>query len=173
MRWRGHHGERVWKGQIVWGSTLAEVLAELRIPPDLACHETVVGDEIRYIHRSVEGDEIYFVASGVPEARRFLCTFRAKGKMPEFWWPDTGRTEPVAVYEERGESTAIPLAVWTPTDRCSWFSLRRFPARRTAWFQSGGTAMEISGLAAKPAPETQLLHEFARRFIPAGSQGRI
>ena len=63
-----------------------------------------VGEEIRYIHRNVDGDEVYFVASGVPEARRFLCTFRVKGRRPELWWPDTGRTETVAVYNEQEET---------------------------------------------------------------------
>ncbi len=108
-------------GKVIWGRTLGEVLGELRIPPDFACHEATVGEEIRYIHRSVEGDEVYFVASGVPEARRFLCTFRVRGKTPELWWPDTGRTEPVVVFKEQREegafiprseeSTFIPLSL--------------------------------------------------------------
>ena len=31
------------------------------------------------------------------------CTFRVGGKRPQFWHPDTGRTEPVAVYSTTKE----------------------------------------------------------------------
>ena len=92
---------RCGNGKVMWGRPLAEVLRELRTPPDFACHDVTVGEDIRYIHRTVDGDDIYFVASAVPETRRFLCTFRVKGRRPEMWWPDTGRTEPVAVYDEQ------------------------------------------------------------------------
>ena len=73
------------------------------------------------IHRNIDGDEVYFVASGVPEARRFLCNFRVKAKAPELWWPDTGRTEAVVVFKQQREegafiarseeSTFIPLSL--------------------------------------------------------------
>jgi hypothetical protein len=158
------------KGRIVWGVSLSEVLAALGIPPDFACHETVVGDEIRYIHRSVEGGEIYFVASGVSHARRFLCTFRTKGKLPEFWWPDTGRTEPVAVYDERGDSTAIPLSL---DPYGSVFVVFRSDASpltdRMVSIRRNG--LEISGLAVKPAPETQLLYECGTVHARPGVKG--
>src|ERR1019366_4961465 len=47
------------KGHIVWGIPLAQVLEGLETRPDFDCHDTAVGDEIRYIHRWVEGGEIY------------------------------------------------------------------------------------------------------------------
>jgi hypothetical protein len=145
-------------GKVVWGRPLAEVLGELDTRPDFACHHVAVGEEIRYIHRSFEGDDLYFVASAVPEARRFLCTFRVKGKRPELWWPDTGRTEKVAVYDEREGSTLIPLTL----DPCgSVFVLFRAGAAPLAerMVSIRRKGVEISGLADKPAPETQLQHE--------------
>ena len=124
---------RCGNGKVIWGRPLAEVLGELGTRPDFACHHVAVGEEIRYIHRNVEGDDLYFVASGVPEARRFLCTFRVKGKRPELWWPDTGRTETVAVYNERGwrhadPAHAGPLRV----------GVRGFPCWRRAAGRPGG-----------------------------------
>jgi hypothetical protein len=98
-------------GKVIWGKLLRGVLAEQGVPPDFACDDGVaVGEEIRYIHRNIEGDEVYFVASGVPEARRFLCTFRISGKTPELWWPDTGRIEAVSVFKEEQGRTSIPLS---------------------------------------------------------------
>ena len=158
------------KGQIAWGVPLSEVLEALGTPPDFACHKTVVGDEIRYIHRSVEGAEIYFVASGVAEARRFLCTFRCKGKLPELWWPDTGRIEPVAVYDERDGRTAIPLSL---DPYGSVFVVFRSDASpgvdRIVSLRRNG--LEISGLARKPAPETQLLYECGMVHARPGVKG--
>jgi len=98
-------------GRVIWGKLLRGVLAQQGVPPDFACDDEVtVGEEIRYIHRNIEGDEVYFVASGVPEARRFLCTFRVSGKTPELWWPDTGRIEGVSVFKEEQGRTSIPLS---------------------------------------------------------------
>ena len=37
------------------------------------------------------------------------CIFRVKGKRPEFWHPDTGRIEPVAVYDEVEDGTRMPI----------------------------------------------------------------
>jgi hypothetical protein len=149
---------RYGKGKVVWGKPLADVLAGLDARPDFACVGVTPGEEIRYIHRHIDGDDLYFVASALPEARRFLCTFRVKGKRPELWWPDTGRIEPIAVYEERADSTMIPLAL----DPCgSVFVVFRGSSAsltdRVISLRRNG--VELSGLAPTPAPETQLRHE--------------
>jgi hypothetical protein len=158
------------KGHVVWGVPLAQILGELETPPDFACHQTTVGDEIRYIHRSVDGAEIYFVASAVPQARRFLCTFRSKGKMPELWWPDTGRIETVAIYDERDGRTAIPL---TLDPHGSVFVVFRSDASpdtdRIVSLRHNG--LEVSGLGRKPAPETQLLCECGTVHTRQGGKG--
>ena len=56
------------------------------------------------------GAEIYFVASNSPQAREATCTFRVAGLRPEFWRPETGEIEPVAVYEQTGGMTRIPIS---------------------------------------------------------------
>ncbi len=148
---------RVGKGKVVWGKPLAEVLASLNVPPDFACRDATVGEQIRYIHRNLDGVDIYFVASAVPQAKRFLCTFRAKGKRPELWWPDSGRIESVAVYDVRDEGVILPLDL----DPCgSVFVIFRegdAPSRdRVVSLRIND--VEVSGLARAPVPEIQLLH---------------
>ena len=93
---------RVGKGRVFWGDSVLAILPKLGAPRDFECYEATVGEEIRFIHRNINGDDFYFVASGVAEARSFLCTFRidAKGKRPELWWPDSGRIEPITVFNE-------------------------------------------------------------------------
>jgi hypothetical protein len=156
------------KGNVVWGRSILDVLRRLDAPPDFACHETLVGDEIRYIHRRVGGNEVYFVASGVPEARRFLCTFRSKGMRPELWWPDTGRTEPVVVYDEGRNGTQIPLSLDPHGSVFVVFRAGVAPGPdRVVSLRRDDT--EISGLAAKPVPEMQIQHEScAVHFNKAG-----
>ncbi len=158
---------RCGNGKVIWGRPLEEVLGDLDTHPDFACHHVTVGEEIRYIHRNFEGDDLYFVASAVPEACRFLCTFRVKGKRPELWWPDTGRTETVAVYSERESSTVIPLTL----DPCgSVFVLFRAGAAPLAdpVVSIRRAGVELSGLAPKPAPEIQLQHEPAALDLNSG-----
>lgn len=93
---------RFGKGRVLWGEPFGDLLTTHGILPDFDCYAAAVGEEIRFIHRNRNGDDFYFIASGSPEARTFLCTFRVscKGKRPEFWWPDSGRIEPVSVWNE-------------------------------------------------------------------------
>jgi hypothetical protein len=106
---------RCGKGRIIWGKTPQSVLAEMGVPPDFRSSAGPPPDviptapAIRYIHRAVDGTDIFFVANGFAEAVELQCVFRVKGKRPEFWWPDTGRIEPVAVYDEVGEGTRMPI----------------------------------------------------------------
>ena len=116
-----------------------------------------MNEQIRYIHRTSGEDDIYFVASAFPEAKRFLCTFRVKGKPPELWWPDTGRIEPIAVYEERGDTTVVPLAL-DPFGSVFVVFRGGDPRGRTRWFPSGAMAWRFP--ASLPAlPDIQLQHE--------------
>jgi hypothetical protein len=108
-------------GRVFWGEALSNTMLELGTPPDFDCYEAAVGEEIRFIHRSINGDDFYFVASGVAEAKTFLCTFRpgGKGKRPELWWPDSGRIEPISVFTEFSTSGALTSAGRARTPRVS------------------------------------------------------
>ena len=54
---------------------------------------------VDYIHRRDGPAEIYFVANGKPEAVTAQTAFRVTGRVPELWWPDSGKIEAAAVYE--------------------------------------------------------------------------
>ena len=151
-----HYG----KGKVVWGKPLVDVLGALDTPPDFTCKNVAVNEQIRYIHRHDHGADIYFVASAFPEAKRFQCTFRVKSKKPELWWPDTGRIESVAVYEQAGNTTVMPLAL---DPYGSVFVVFRHdeteqPERVISIRRDG---VEISGVAPRPIPSIQLQHEAA------------
>ncbi len=98
-------GELWGQGKVLTGKSAEEVLAGAGIGKDFDAPSYV-----RWIHRSVEGAEVYFVASNSPQPREAVCTFRVAGLRPEFWRPETGEVEPVAVYEQSGGTTRIPIS---------------------------------------------------------------
>ncbi|MFA6174119.1 MAG: glycosyl hydrolase [Kiritimatiellales bacterium] len=82
----------------------SRVLAQSGLPPDFKAEPN-----LRYIHKKLGDTDIYFVANPETNAVESLCAFRITGKQPELWWPDTGRMETAAVYEEKAGVTQVPL----------------------------------------------------------------
>ena len=101
--------EELWGpgGKVVSNKTPEEMLAQAGIGKDF---EGPAG--IRWIHREA-GDEphIYFVANASPQPREVVCEFAMAGFRPEFWRPESGRIEPVAVYEQTPDGKLrIPIS---------------------------------------------------------------
>jgi hypothetical protein len=97
-------GELWGKGKVLTGRSPEQALTGIGVGPDFSAPPF-----IRWIHRSVGDTEIYFVASRNPQPTEVTCAFRVAGKLPELWRPETGRIEPVAVYEQAGGTTRIPV----------------------------------------------------------------
>ena len=49
------------------------------------------GQPLNHIHRRLADADLYFVANPQPYELTATCSFRVTGKMPEFWWPESGR----------------------------------------------------------------------------------
>lgn len=96
-------------GVVVWGKSLAAVLADLRVPPDFQPRANTPGWPLRCIHRCVNGDDFYFVANANPRPLQVECLFGVAGKRPEFWHPDTGQTERPAIWRQDGTRTLVQL----------------------------------------------------------------
>jgi hypothetical protein len=94
------------KGRVIWGKTVEQVLAEMHIPPD---YEASPGARTDFIHRVVGETDIYFVSNQRYQTIEVDCTFRVAGKVPELWYPDTGKIVPVPVYRVAAGRTIIPL----------------------------------------------------------------
>jgi hypothetical protein len=97
------------KGKIVWGKTPSDLLASTGLPPDFAAQTRHAGPVIRYTHRVLEDTDIFFAASKSPEPEDAVCVFRVQNKRPTLWWPDTGRIEQPAVYDEAGGTLRVPI----------------------------------------------------------------
>ena len=108
----GHEGSgerRLGKGRVIWGATPEQVLRAMNVPADFSCEPAIQGS-LRYTHRRTEdGLELYFVANKIDAVVQGTCVFRAAAGQPEMWWPQTGRSEPIAVYEPVGSVTRVPM----------------------------------------------------------------
>jgi hypothetical protein len=88
---------------------LCRLLAKRGVPPDFNAQTKTSPQSLRYTHKRVGDTDFYFVANKNPQPEEAVCAFRVTGKRPELWWPDTGRTERVAVYDEGDGVTRVPM----------------------------------------------------------------
>ena len=91
-------------GKVVWGEPLEKVLG---VPPDFTASQ----GNLLFTHRKDGETDIYFVSNQGKQAVTAECSFRVTGKVPEFWHPDTGRRERVALYSEKDGVTKLPVAL--------------------------------------------------------------
>jgi hypothetical protein len=82
----------------------SRVLAQLGVPPDFEA-----STQLGHIHKRIGEVDLYFVANPEPRAIEVSCAFRVSGRVPELWWPDSGRIEPAGEWEMAGEVTRVPL----------------------------------------------------------------
>ncbi|HYA48778.1 MAG TPA: glycosyl hydrolase, partial [Burkholderiales bacterium] len=97
---------RLGLGRVVWGETPETVLADTGVRPDFA---GAAG--WRYIHRVDGGADIYFVSNPDPFEVTAAASFRVAGKVPELWWPETGRVERAPAFAVKGDVTNVVLSL--------------------------------------------------------------
>ena len=97
------------KGKIVWGRSLREILRDRGIGPDFAFVGRDDQTSLDYIHRRVGSDDVYFVRNASMREEEVDCVFRASGKTPELWMPDTGQIRGQLVYRVVDGGTKVPL----------------------------------------------------------------
>ncbi len=109
--WAGCDGARVTehplgKGRVVWQTEAEKVLRQSGIAPDFTSHEP-----LGHIHRIVGDADLYFVANSAPRRVETTATFRVAGRVPELWWPESGRLERAPVYGEHDGLTTVALTL--------------------------------------------------------------
>jgi hypothetical protein len=100
---------------VVWGSTPEKIFAGMKVPPDFDMEPNLKG-RVRFAHRRMsDGADIYFVANKRDDPVSGACLFRASGKRPELWRPETGRIERTTAYSETNGCVRVPLRL-EPTE---------------------------------------------------------
>jgi hypothetical protein len=88
---------------------IAGLMRKLGVPPDFD-YQTHSGERsLRYIHKRIGKTDLFFVANEKPHPEQAVCSFRVQGKRPELWWPDTGRMEQAADYDEVDGCVRMPV----------------------------------------------------------------
>ena len=88
---------------------LGDLLRSQGVPPDFSYKARSAEGGLRYIHKRIGATDLYFVANKNPRQEQAVCAFRITGRRPELWWPDTGRRESPAVYDELDGLTRVPI----------------------------------------------------------------
>jgi hypothetical protein len=91
-------------GRLIWGQPLKKVLADLNVPADFRSDTP-----LNWTHRVSGKNEIYFIANPSKEPRAAVCSFRANGRQPELWDPETGKRRDLPDFSETTGGTVVPL----------------------------------------------------------------
>jgi hypothetical protein len=98
--WGELGGDLAAKDPIPDVKVLCRMLEGEGVAADFACQGRAGDQPLRYIHKVIDGTDLYFVANKNPQTEEAICAFRVKGRRPELWWPDTGRIERPAAYDQ-------------------------------------------------------------------------
>jgi hypothetical protein len=104
----GHGVHRAGKGKVYAGSSVAEALAAMRVPPDFDYNKPEPRADLEFIHRKLADGDIYFVDNRSDSPAQIDTIFRVSGRVPQLWRADTGKTEPVSYSIAEGRTT-VPL----------------------------------------------------------------
>lgn len=95
------------KGRILMNMTLEEAFDLLKVLPDCRLGGNA---PVLYTHRTLKDNmEIYFLTNQGNEAISIRPQFRVKGMQPELWEPVTGNIRTLPEFEQKGETTIVPL----------------------------------------------------------------
>jgi hypothetical protein len=88
---------------------VADALASLNLPPDIAFTGLSGDGELDWLHRRLGTTDIYFVASRWDSPQTISATFRVHGKQPELWNAVTGETRTARAFSQQDGTTTVPL----------------------------------------------------------------
>jgi hypothetical protein len=98
----------VGKGKVYAGQNAAATLKALNLAPDFDHSKPQSDTRILFVHRKVGDTDIYFVDNRNDRDETVDASFRVTGKMPELWYAETGKAQPVS-YNIADGRTTVPL----------------------------------------------------------------
>lgn len=97
---------RYGKGQIMNGLTMEEAFEIIHCIPDCKLPED---RSIHYGHRTMDDIDIYFISNQANDEKVIYPEFRVTEKQPELWEATTGLVRDLPAYEQKKESTLVPI----------------------------------------------------------------
>lgn len=99
----------IWKdNKVMTGITLDQAFERLGVTPDVQ-----VPADLLWKHRSDGKTDLYFLANTRSAARTETISFRTHDRIPELWWPETGKIQPITDYQLREGRLHVPITFAT------------------------------------------------------------
>lgn len=157
--WGGGAVTRVGAGRVVKGRDVEAALRALGQWPDFD-HVAADAGTLQFVHRRLDDGDLYYVSNRTARPVDTEARFNVRGKAPELWRADSGRSEPLS-YRTGPRATLVPLKLAANE---SAFVVFRRPATAAAltvaaprWSTvaelARGWTLRFDGLAA-PAPQS-------------------
>ncbi|GGX78219.1 glycosyl hydrolase [Pseudoduganella dura] len=106
--WSNGAATFVGKGRVVNGRDVEAALGTLGQAPDVDFGTGAA--QLSFVHRRLDDGDVYFISNRTAAAVGTEALFNVRGKAPEFWHADSGRSEP-ASYRTQDNRTAVPLSL--------------------------------------------------------------
>jgi len=100
---------RVGKGRVITEKSFEKILQKDGLRPDFKATSQAKDSDVQYTHRVLPKGDLYFVSNQKDRAEEVVLDFRVTGMAPELWDPATGKSTELAMYQDDGTSTTIPL----------------------------------------------------------------
>ena len=142
---------RFGKGRVIQGSTAQEFLRAEGLPADFEASMDPPAEPLRYIHKTIGDLDYYFVSNPNLRPVESVCSFRIEGRLPELWWPDSGRWERGGICRQTAGKVILPLRLESAESVFVLFRKDASLAAETLTSVSRNGA-EVSGAIMDPAP---------------------
>lgn len=90
------------------GKSIGDLLMGLKIGLDFSYSKSKADTKLLFVHRKTSDSEIYWVNSRTNNVEDVELTFRVAGMIPELWFAESGKTEPLS-YSISGGVTKVKL----------------------------------------------------------------
>ena len=98
----------VGKGKVYAGQSVADALVAMHIAPDFTFNSSENSTRLEFVHRRLPGADVYFVDNRTDKTVSANAVFRVTGREPEFWYAETGKSNPASFTIANG-ATTVPL----------------------------------------------------------------
>jgi hypothetical protein len=97
---------QIWSNPNVSTKPVETVLKEMNVQKDADI--SGARSKVMYIHRQTTDADLYWLDNRSENPNEATISFRVTGKVPELWYPETGKTEKVS-YQVNDGRTIVPL----------------------------------------------------------------
>ncbi|MBV9182347.1 MAG: glycoside hydrolase, partial [Acidobacteria bacterium] len=166
--------QKLGKGTVYAGESLAEVVNKINLQPDFDYIKNSSDSDVEFAHRKLKAGDIYFVDNRSNHEESIDASFRVTGMKPELWLAETGATVPASFQSGEGR-TIVPLRLeaWgtvfvvfrTPTSGTSQFIPRPIMVRMATLSGPWAVAFQ-AGRGAPPSITLNQLSDWSQSQDP-------